>query len=394
MELVEKHVKGSKILMYFKDHPHQFLTVILVGNNFVNIAASALATSVIQSILIDKNVASGVATLTAIVTGIMTFIILVFGEITPKSLALKRNVQVALSLAPFVYFLSWLLYPLVLVLNFITGNLLRLIGGQKYEPGSLVTEDEILMWVNLGHEQGVIKPDEAKMIAGVFELGDQVVREVITPLSDMVSIAHTASIAHALEVFGSCGHSRMPVTKDGSHNIVGILYTKDVLRLSDGDRHQGVERFMREALFVPESKPLVDTLKIMKTTRMHLLIVLDEYGATIGLVTLEDLLEEIVGEIRDEHEIIPRDDYMPIGPDHFRVLAKMNFEYFCEKFSLKLPEGEAYDSIGGYLISHCGYIPKVGESFNVNHLELKVAEATKRRVIALEVKKVASHAPR
>ena len=385
LEMVEAGVRGSKRLLHLKEMPRQVLTAVLVGNTFVNVASRTLATSLAQTFLKQHNVTAGLALFTAAVTGIVTFLILVFGEITPKTFALKNSESVALVLTPFVQAVMIAIRPVVVGLNLLTGWIIRLFGGQTPELGSLLTEDEIKMWINLGEEQGVIHSDEARMIEQVFDFNDQVVREVMTPLLDIVSVEHDATVQAAIDVFVKAGHSRLPVTKGGQNNLQGILYAKDVLRLPDAEKNQTVDRFMREALFVPESKPLDQTLKIMKTSRMHMVLVVDEYGSTIGLVTLEDLLEEIVGEIADEHDMGSQHDFSTLGTGHYRVLAKMNVADLSEKLGVTLPESEAYDSIGGYLIHRCGHIPKRGEVFEMGHLKLKVTDATKHRVISLEV---------
>ncbi len=357
------------------EQPSRLISTILVGNNIVNIAATALATSIAIGIFGDAG--------TGIATGVMTLLVLVFGEITPKTFAAKRAEFVALRVSRAIGLFGKLFYPVVLILNFITGIIVKLLGG-SYPERSIVTEEEIRMLVGVGQEEGLLDEDEKEMIESIFEFDDTVVREVMVPRIDIIAADEKEDIEYVINLVVAVGHSRIPVYGQTIDNIVGVIYVKDLLQpLLERGEEREIAELMRPAYYVPESKKVRDLFAEMRKEKIHMAIVLDEYGGTAGIVTIEDLIEEIVGEIQDEfdNEEIP----VEVQDDgSYLVDARMPIDDINDLLDFDLPD-EEFDTISGLVFNSLGRIPVEGESVEIDGLKIVVEKVVGRRITKLRL---------
>ena len=358
--LVRKGVRGAKTAEKLKDKPQRLLITILVGNNLVNIGASALATSIVYQISRSYAV--------SITTGIMTLIILVFGEITPKTLATKHGEQISLIVAKPLQLLQTVLTPIIFLFEGLT-SVLTNITGQKPKP--LVTEDEIETFVSVAEQAGQIKEAEKRMIYRIFRLDDLEAKDVMTPRNKMVAVSADDKIRNIAEIFHAKGYARLPVFKDNLDHIKGFVHVIDAHKaiLDRGNALAGT--IMRPILFVPESKKLDSLLKFFQRRKQHIAIVVDEFGTNVGLVTLEDVLEEIVGEIIDETEKIGP-TIKRLSSRSYLVQGRADIDEINEKCGLNLPEEKAPYTISSYILDKLGRIPKEGETIRLPRFEIKV----------------------
>jgi CBS domain containing-hemolysin-like protein len=296
--LVELKKPGSKILRRLREDPAKLLSTILVGNNIVNISASVLATLMVTDYF-ERLGMKEEGLIIGIVIGIMTLFILVFGEITPKTVAIRNAEPLALWLSPVMVVAEWILNPIAWVLTFVSRPFIFIFSGRNPEKVPFVTEEEIKTLLFVGEKEGVIEKEERAMISGVFKFGDLTVTEVMTPRDNMVFLESHDTAGTAIDKIKESGHSRLPVIDQNLNNIVGVTYAKDLLQAA---RSESIGEHLRQALFIPGVKKVSDLMEQMQAEYKHLAIVVDEFGHTLGLVTLEDLVEEIVGEIHDEYE--------------------------------------------------------------------------------------------
>ncbi|NIM97361.1 MAG: DUF21 domain-containing protein [candidate division Zixibacteria bacterium] len=358
--LVRKGVRGAKTVEKLKDKPQRLLITILVGNNLVNIGASALATSIVYQISKSYVV--------SITTGIMTLIILVFGEITPKTLATKHGEQISLIVAKPLQLLQTVLTPIIFLFEGLT-SVLTNITGQKPKP--LVTEDEIETFVTVAEEAGQIKDAEKKMIHRIFRLDDLEAKDVMTPRNKMVAVSADDKIRNIAEIFHAKGYARLPVFKDNLDHIKGFVHVIDAQEAMLDSTGAPVSSIMRPIHFVPESKKLDSLLKFFQRRKQHIAIVVDEFGTNVGLVTLEDVLEEIVGEIIDETEKIGP-TIKRLSSRSYLVQGRTDIDEINEKCGLNLPEEKAPYTISSYILDKLGRIPKEGETVRLPRFEIKV----------------------
>ncbi|MFT9497142.1 hemolysin family protein [Anaerosolibacter sp.] len=363
----------------FRNSP-KIIATILIGNNIVNIGATAIATELTYKFFQGKNV-------TALVTTVMTLAILIFGEITPKTFSASNPEKVALRLGRPVEILSFLLYPVLKILNVLTNIIIRLMGGNVAQVKSLVSEEEIMTLVDVGEEAGIIESQERKMINSIFEIGDIEASEVMIPRIDMIYLDEEATIEEALNIAIDYGYSRIPVIKDTVDNVTGILYAKDLLaslrKIDEQSQIIDIRTFIRPAYYVPESKKVNELLKEMQKEKVHISIVLDEYGGTLGLVTIEDILEEIVGDILDEYDA-EIDLIEHLSENSLIVNAKASVEEINEVLRVELPEDE-YDSIGGFVFNALGRIPVKDDTIELEDITIKVLSVHNRRIKQLEI---------
>ncbi len=360
------------------EHPNRFLSTILMLTLLIQVGASALATSLALSF--NLPVAGAVA------TGAMTFLIFIFSEMAPKTYATNNTEKVALAVAPVVNILSIVFYPLVRLLILISNGVIRLFGGKTIKEGPFVTEGDIKALVSAAEEQDVIEEEEKKLIHSIFDFGDTLVREVMIPRTDMMMLEEGAGLEEALEAILHTGFSRIPVYRKDFDHIVGILYAKDLLPyLKRGESDVQPREFMREPFFVPETKRVSELLTELRKGTVHLAIVLDEYGGTAGLVTIEDLLEEIVGEIFDEYDN-EQVLYESIGDGRYTFDARIPIDDLNELLGTDLPAHE-WDTLGGLMYNLMGKIPKQGESVMHEGLRLTAQKVVGRRIfkVLLEV---------
>jgi CBS domain containing-hemolysin-like protein len=374
--LAEEGDKRAVAVRRMLEQPGSLISTILVGNNIVNIGATALATSLAISIFEENG--PGIATI------VMTILVLVFGEITPKTLTARKPEKIALNVSGYIRVVQILLNPLVRILNLITGMLVRLLGG-KNEQEQQVTEEEIRMLVNVGQEEGLLDEDEREMIDSIFEFDDTLVREVMVPRIDIFAVNAEGTLDEVIEIAVVIGHSRIPVYEGTVDNIVGVIYAKDLLQplARPEEKRPSIKALMRQAHYVPESKKVRDLFEELRKEKVHMAIVLDEYGGTAGLVTIEDLIEEIVGDIQDEFD--KEENLIEILEDgSLRVSARTSIYDINEQLELDLPD-EEFDTISGLVFHHLGKLPQEGQELDIDNLHVVVEKVTGRRIGKLHI---------
>lgn len=378
LSLVEQGDRRAKKLLKILDNKPKMLSAVLVGNNLVNISASSLTTTLIISLF--GNAAVGIA------TGILTLLILIFGEITPKTLASIHAEKLALAYAGVITLLMKILTPVIFLVNQLSFGLMHLLGIDPNAKTNLMTEHELRTLVDVGHEDGVIESEERQMINNVFDFGDSKAMEIMVPRIDITYVQADTPYDEVIEIFKNTRFTRLPVYEDTTDSIIGILNMKELL-LVESKEDFSIRKIMREPYFTFEHKSTSSLLDEMRSKSINFAIVLDEYGATAGLITLENILEEIVGDIRDEYsgrdeieidEIIPGREYMLSGS---LKLVDMN-----EALGLDL-ESDEYDSIGGYIIEHSeDNLPHVGEFIiTESNIRFEVAKVNKNRITKVHV---------
>ena len=366
--------KRGVYLQRLKDKPHRFLVVILIVNNVVNTAAAALATAVMLQIFGDAGV--------AIATGVVTLFLLIFGEIGPKTYANNHPDKVALFFAPPIYFLTWLFTPFFVLAEKISGL-------RKKEETPAVTEEEIKEWIDVGEMEGAIEEEEKEMLYSVLRFDETTVKEIMTPRPDVVMIEDTASLEEAVAYIKETGYSRLPVYHEVPDNITGSVNFKDVFNAYTGDKSKTVtiRSLMVDVYCVPESKKIDDLLREMQVRRLHMAIILDEFGGFSGIVTFEDILEELVGDIMDETDVDETADITEIAPLMYIIDAQVRVAQINERFELNLPEdASSYETIGGLVFSKIGRIPRLGESITTDEgVMLTVTKMRGRQILTIKM---------
>lgn len=370
--LKEQGNKKAAVLEKVISDSGKMLSTILIGNNIVNMAASAMMTTLTIQIL--GNAYVGLA------TGFLTLVILLFGEITPKTLATIHSEKIALSYARVIYFLMILLTPVIYIIGKLANGVMFLLRVDPDAKGNAMTEHELRTIVNVSQEEGVIEREEKQMIYNVFDFGDSAAKDVMIPRIDMTFIDVDSTYEELMEVFKEDMHTRFPVYEDNTDNVIGIINMKDLL-LYPRDGKFSIREILREPYFTYEYKRTADLMIEMRKASVNLAIVLDEYGSTAGLVTLEDLLEEIVGEIRDEYDVDEEEEIKEIQPHReYVVLGSAKLDDINEALGIQL-KSEDYDSVGGYIIEQLDSLPVHGQSVNLeNGICLVVDEVEKKRI--------------
>ncbi len=367
---------GSHALLSLKEHPEHLLTTILIGNTVVNIAAAALATAIAIQQFGDVGV--------GIATGFVTIVILVFGEIGPKIYATRAPDTFALTVAPIVLFLSKVFMPAIWLVERVSPKL----GLNKDTAEPSVTEDEIKEWIDVGKEEGTIEQGEQDMLYSVLEFGDTTAREIMTPRVDVILMEDTVTFEDAIRVFNETGFSRIPVYHEQIDNITGVLNVKDIFAAMITRRKNAtISEVMYDPTFVPETKKIDDLLKELQVHRVQMAVVIDEYSSFVGIVTVEDILEELVGDIMDEYDK-EEPDVQEIAPGVFVVDAQMWIEDANEWIGISLPEDESYETIGGLLIDRLGHLPlHPGEKAEIpeQNITLSVMQMHGRRIVKVKV---------
>ncbi len=349
--LHETDARRAQIIDRLLAEPYRFKATVLLLNSTATITATALTLRLFDGQTWQWRIAA--------LGGLLLFI-LIFAEALPKALAIRNPSAAARTLAGPMALIARLLTPVIWIVGVLTSPFIRVASGQPSSPMPLVTEEELRMLVNVGEEEGLIEPEEREMIEGIFSFGDTTVREVMIPRVDIVALEETASIDEALNTIITTGHSRIPVYRETIDHIVGILYAKDLLLwLRSGQRDASIGSLLRTAHFVPDTMKVDALLKDLQARKVHLAIVVDEYGGAAGLVTIEDVIEEIVGEIQDEYDV----DEQPIrelGPGDIEVDARVPIDDINDLTGLRLVSEES-DRIGGIVFERLGRVPKVGD---------------------------------
>lgn len=373
--LAEDGDKRAIILMKVTSNSSKMLSAILIGNNIVNISASSLATIFTQSIFSNSAV--------SLSTGILTLVILVFGEITPKTTATLYSENMALTYARVVYALMWLLTPVIFFINLLSSIVLKLLHINPDAKTVTITEGELRTIVDVSHEEGVIESEEREMIKNVFDFGDAQAKDVMIPRIDMTLISADCTYDELIDSFKINRYTRIPVYEDSTDNIIGIINMKDVLLYNQNEVFD-LKKYIRPASYTYEYKNLSELMFEMRKAAVNIIIVLDEYGAAVGMITLEDLLEEIVGEIQDEYDFDEEDDFKEITPTEYIVDGLMKIDDFDDITGLNLTSDD-YDSLGGYIMEKLDRLATIGDVYEDDTVKMIVESMDKNRINKIHV---------
>ena len=375
--MVESEINGAERINKLLKNPSKLLGAILVGNNIANIGASALATS----LAIDTyNLGpSGVA----IATAVMTVLVLIFGEITPKSLAAQNSEKIALKVAGPIRLITIILNPIIIVLIYITNGFIKILGGEINKQKPFITEEELKTMVSVSHEEGVLEGEEKQMIYNVFEFGDSQAKDVMTPRTDMIVANINSTYEELIKIFKQEQFSRIPIYQETIDNIIGVLYLKDLIFFESEIEEFTIEKHMRIPYFTYEFKSTVDLFADMRLKRVPIAILLDEYGGTAGLVTIEDLVEEIVGDLDDEYDD-DTDQIEVVKEDEFIVAGNTRINMVNEMIGLNI-ESEDFDTIGGFVTGIHGRLPKTGETITYNDTKFIIQNTSRNRIVKLKI---------
>lgn len=375
--LADEGDKRAELVLKVTGESGKMLSAILIGNNIVNLSASSLATTLAIRLL--GSVGAGIA------TGVLTLLILIFGEISPKTIATIKANQISLYYAGVIKTLIWLMTPLIYVINFLAMSFLRLFRIDPTKNEGAITEEELRTMVDVSHESGAIEGEEREYIHNVFDFTDATVKEIMIPRIDMTVVNLNCSYNKLLEVFQENMFTRLPVYENETDNIIGLINMKDMI-LAPKDESFSISAYLRKVHFTYEQKNTSELFEEMRRERLSLSIVLDEYGAVAGMVTLEDLLEELVGEIRDEFDEDEEDALIQRGEREYDVLGSMNLEDLCETLELDFAS-EDYDTIGGYLTGLFDHFPQKGEMYVTGEgVILRVDAVANKRIKRVHIK--------
>ncbi|MFP4459290.1 MAG: hemolysin family protein [Candidatus Zixiibacteriota bacterium] len=371
MQLRIKNDRRAILIEKLLEDPQKLLTTILIGNNLVNIAASAIATSI--SIKLFGNAGVGIA------TGVITLFVLVFGEITPKSLAKKYSLRYSRFVSPLLYYMQIALRPIIALF---VGLLKMFMGEAKTDGKTLLSEDAIMRIVDVSEKEGIITDTERDLIERIFEFDETIVREVMVPRIDIIAVDIEQSLKEIVNLLKKQQYSRLPVYRNTIDEIVGIIYAKDLLDVDIENKK--LEDFMHEPIHVPDSVSIEYTLRKMKIHRVHMVIVLDEFGGTAGLVTMENLLEKLVGDIKDEHDIEPKDIKI-IDAKQIIVDAKADIDDINEALDRPVMKKEGFKTVGGYILFNTGKMPKKGDKIRLDGNLFIIKSVSKNRIDAVKI---------
>lgn len=369
--LADNGDKRAARVLHVTGNPGKMLSAILIGNNIVNLSASSISTSL--AIHLFGNTGAGIA------TGILTFLILIFGEVTPKTMATIKADSMSLTAAAPIGFLMKILTPVIFIINKLSLGLMFLLHVNIKDAQKKMTEEELRTIVDVSQENGVIEHEERDMIHNLFDFGDAEAKEIMVPRIDMTFVQADATYQEVLDIFRQDMFTRLPVYEDSTDNVIGIINMKDFLLQNDTPEFS-VRNLLREPYFTYEHKNTADLFLEMRKSSISLAIVLDEYGVTAGLITLEDLLEEIVGEIRDEYDADEEDDITRISDREFYVLGSANLNDVSEALSLHFTSDD-YDTIGGYCLGLLDHLPEKNEIILTdNNILLRIDRMEKNRI--------------
>ena len=368
--LADAGLSSAVVLSMILDNQPKMLSAILIGNNIVNLSASSLMTVIVTKAFGDRFV--------GIATGVLTLLVLLFGEITPKTTATLYAETIALRFAKPIYALMQVLTPVIFIVNKMSLAVLMVLHIDPNKKQDAITEDELRTIVEVSHEEGVIESDEKKMIYNVFDFGDSVAKDIMVPRIDMTFVDVGATYEEVISVFREEKYTRYPVFEETTDNVIGIINIKDLL-LAEPGQNFCLRDYLREPLYTYEFKKTTELMVELRKTQNNIAIVLDEYGATAGLITLEDMLEEIVGEIRDEYDEDEEDLVRRVAPGEYLVEASTKLDDLNDQLGLEL-ESEDYDSIGGFVIGLLDHLPEAGEEVTYQNLRFVVEKMDRNRI--------------
>lgn len=367
--LAENGDKRAAKVLKVTENTDKMLSAILIGNNIVNLTASSISTTLTLKIFGSK--------LVGIATGILTFLILVFGEITPKNVASKNAENMALAYIGVISFLVTVLTPVIFIVNTVAKFVISIFN-KNGDDNNAVTEEELRAMVEYSHEEGIIENEEKKMIVNVVDFGDTVAGDIMVPRVDMVMVDEKSSYEEILQVFREERYTRIPVYEETPDNVIGILNVKDFLLIEDKENFV-MKELLREPLYTYEYKKTSALMMDMRKTGANIVIVLDEYGITAGLITLEDMLEEIVGEIRDEFDADEDEGITKVSDLEYLIDGSTNLDDINDRIGLSL-SSEEYESIGGLIMEKLGRLPVEGEIINFDNIVLTVKKMDHARI--------------
>lgn len=382
--LIEKGNRNAKIAKKIRDeHDRLFSAVILSGNLFT-ILATSIGTAIAIGIM-------GEDTGVVIATVVMTILTVVFGELAPKTFAVTHAEKISLAMARPIEIYIKTISPLVFIFNKFSNSLIWLFGGEVKPAPQLLTEDEMKAMIKIGEEEGTLEKEEKKMLHNVFEFGDKKVTEAMVPRTEMVAISEEAVVADVLTLVSEEGYSRYPVIKETVDNITGVLYVKDIIRKMAKEEvppQMSIRSFVRDAYYIPESKMVTALLDDMQKNKFQIAILVDEHGGTAGLITLEDIMEEIVGGLQDEFEAIEAEKEVEIVDERtFVVSGSTGLDEVNELVSVEL-ESEEFHTIGGYLFGLFGHLPKVGEQVRYHDLKFLILEMDGKKIEKIKITRI------
>jgi putative hemolysin len=366
-QLMDNKVRGARLVSRMIEKPEKLLSTILLGNNFVNTAAAALATALAIKFWPEQGV--------LIATIVVTVLLLIFCETTPKTIATRHAEGIALFFARPIEALAWLFAPFVVALSWIASGFSRMLGGAPV-PKSLASEEEIRTMISMGHKEGTVEEEEAEMLHKVFDFGNRPVMEVMVPRTEVIWVTKGTKLDDFLKLYAQNPLSRFPVYDENIDNVVGILAVKDILMAQAKGNFNGedtIDDLIRPAYFTPETKRVSELFAEMRDRNYRMAVIVDEYGGTAGIVSLSGLLEEIVGPVGDELADIEK-DYETINEYTFQVDGGMRVEEANEEMKLNIPEGEDYETVAGFVLNLLGHIPKQGEQIKYQNYKMVITD--------------------
>ena len=381
-ELSESSDPRAKRVAKLMSKPHRLLATFLAGNTIVNTAAASLAALIAVEYAAKIGADSNLAIAVEVV--IITIVILFFAEVTPKLVTLRDPKKWSLFGSATVYTMNLLLSPIALPLSRLTSKISEMFGIEKHSMLAM-SEEEIRALVQVGHEHGALELEERRMIHSIFEFGETIVREVMVPRIDMIAVEDNTSLEDLLDTIVSKGHSRIPIFGEKIDNIVGLIYAKDLLKVAQNPEAFELQKLLRPAFFIPEEKKIDDLLQEFQKEKIHIAIVVDEYGGTAGIVTLEDIIEEIVGEIQDEYDS-EQPESNRIDENTLIVSGRMSSDDINETLGYQIvPDSEAYDTIAGFVFSQLGEVPDKGQEFEFEGYRFIVEDVSGKKISKVRI---------
>jgi putative hemolysin len=380
-QLTQRHRQFS-LLLDIMANPQRLAVGLFVGQRLFGGAAVVTATVLAQQLFISLVPNYLWAIMLSVIFVISLWMVLI-SDMLPKVLASRHPERLALVLGRFILFSIWILWPFIAVFEWIMRHVTHFSGYVFLDSSKFITAEEIKYLVHVGEQEGIIESVEKEMIHSIFDFSQTIVREIMTPRTDVVAVKLDISVAEAIATVKENGHSRIPVYEDKIDNIIGILYAKDLLDMTD--LKAGINTILRDPMFVPETQNIVDLLHQMKRNKFHMAIVVDEYGGISGLVTMEDIIEEIIGEIQDEYDRDQVPEFTQVSEGHYIVDAGMNIDDLAERAGIVLPKDQDFDTIGGFVLSEMGKFPAKGDEVEYKGYTLTVLDVRKRRILSVSI---------
>ena len=382
--LIEKGNKNAKIAQRIRNEHDRLFSALILSGNLFTILATSIGTAIAISIMGED---SGVV----VATIVMTILTVVFGELAPKTFAVTHAEKISLAMARPIEIYIKVISPLVFVFNKLSNSIIWLFGGEVKPAPQLLTEDEMKAMIKIGEEEGTLEKEEKEMLHNVFEFGDKKATEAMVPRTEMVAISEEAVVADVLTLVSEEGYSRYPVIKETVDNIAGVLYVKDIIRKMAKEEvppQMPIKSFVRDAYYIPESKMVTALLDDMQKNKFQIAILVDEHGGTAGLITLEDIMEEIVGGLQDEFEAIEAEKEVEIVDERtFVVSGSTGLDEINELVSVEL-ESEEFHTIGGYLFGLFGHLPTVGEQMRYHDLRFLILEMDGKKIEKIKITRI------